>query len=104
MPEMKLAHIPGSSVGGIVTVRPWSRASLYAASTAAGESSHQLIQTPPVSSSPTNLGIGPPREPCAPWHRKISHLPLHTEPKVGGSPQSQPFCQPSFSNQAKLSS
>src|SRR5215468_3458972 len=50
-----------------------------------------------------NLGSGPPRAPCAPWQRKISNLPLHTPPNVGGSPQSQPFCQPSFSNHKKLS-
>src|SRR5258705_12502257 len=48
-------------------------------------------------------GLGPPREPCPFSQRNISTSPLHTPPKLGGSPQSQPFFQPSFSNQAKLS-
>src|SRR6266571_5650026 len=87
----------------MVTVIPCCVASSYAASTAAGDSSHQLIQTPPVSSSPTNCGIGPPRDPCAPWQRKISDLPLQTAPNVGGSPQSHAFSQPSFENHSKLS-
>jgi len=52
----------------------------------------RLIFTPPL-----------PRPPWAPWQRKISHLPERTHPKVGGSPQSQPFVQPSFANHAKLS-
>src|SRR5204863_6855277 len=94
----------GLSLGGIVTVAPCSRASRYAASTAAGDSSHQLIQTPPLSSSPSNWGIGPPRDPWQFWQRKISDLPLPTAPKLGGSPQSQIFSQPSFVNHAKLSS
>lgn len=42
-----------------------------------------------------------PRPPCAFRHKKISHAPEQTPPKIGGPPQSQPFCQPSFSNQAK---
>src|SRR5262249_354032 len=40
--------------------------------------------------------------PCAPWQRKTSHAPQPTAPKLGGSPQSQSFFQPSFSNQMKL--
>src|SRR5262249_53033483 len=43
-----------------------------------------------------------PRPPWPFWHRKISHAPEQTPPKVGGLPQSQPFFHPSFSNQAKL--
>jgi hypothetical protein len=31
-----------------------------------------------------------PRLPCAPWQRKISHLPKQTDPNVGGLPQSKP--------------
>jgi hypothetical protein len=52
----------------------------------------EVIFTPPL-----------PRPPWAPWHKKISHSPEQTPPKVGGSPHSQPFFQPSFSNQPKLS-
>src|SRR5258706_16273156 len=43
-----------------------------------------------------------PRPPCAPWHRKISHSPEPTAPKVGGVPQSQHFFQPHLANHAKL--
>jgi hypothetical protein len=43
-----------------------------------------------------------PRPPCPPSQRKISHSPEQTPPKLGGSPHSQPFFQPSYSNQAKL--
>ena len=63
------------------------------------------IQTPLSPASPWPFVVGGelfPRPPCAPWQRKISHLPEHTEPKVGGVPQSKPFVQPSFANQAKL--
>src|SRR3989442_3803812 len=52
----------------------------------------KVICTPPL-----------PRPPWAPWHRKTSHSPEQTPPKVGGLPQSQPFFHPSFSNQRKLS-
>src|SRR4051794_1600820 len=64
------------------------------------------IQTPLSPASPCPLVVGRPllpRPPCAPWQRKISHSPEQTAPKVGGLPQSKPFVQPSFSNQAKLS-
>src|SRR5258707_2310980 len=44
-----------------------------------------------------------PRPPCPFSHRKISHSPEQTPPKSGGSPQSQAFFHPSFSNHAKLS-
>src|SRR5882724_385971 len=44
-----------------------------------------------------------PRPPCPSWQRKISQSPEQTPPNVGGSPQSHPFFQPSFSNHAKLS-
>src|SRR6516165_1251983 len=52
---------------------------------------------------PNVMWLSPfPRPPCPPWHRKISHLPEHTPPNPGGSPHSQAFVHPSFSNQATL--
>src|SRR6185295_2528256 len=93
------------SVGGQATSRPCSRHCRWMAST----SSTQIdIQTPlsAVSSPPgPKVILTPPlpRPPWAPWHRKISHAPEQTAPKVGGSPHSQPFFHPSFSNQRKLS-
>src|SRR5262245_32610466 len=64
------------------------------------------IQPPLSPASPWPFVVGSalfPRPPCAPWQRKISHSPEQTDPNVGGLPQSKPFFQPSFSNQAKLS-
>src|SRR5262245_17657154 len=93
----------GSFVGGMVTSIPSSRQCRWTAST----SSTQIdIQTPLSPASPWPFVVGsatlrPP--PCAPWHRKISHSPEQTDPNVGGLLQSKPFFQPSFSNQAKLS-
>src|SRR5262245_44493701 len=81
---------------------PCCNARAWAVSTSAGVARNQLIHTPPVASSPVNLGDGPPREPCAPRQRKISTWPAPTAPNVGGVPQSQSFRQPSFSNQSKL--
>src|SRR6185295_14591653 len=53
-----------------------------------------------------NVFASPPL-PRPPWpsrQRKISDSPEQTPPNVGGLPQSQPFFQPSFSNQATLCS
>src|SRR5260370_14178892 len=93
------------SVGGHATSRPCCRHRRWTAST----SSTQIdIHTPlsAVSSPPgPKVAFTPPlpRPPWAPSQRKISHSPEQTPPKVGGSPQSQPFFHPSFSNQRKLS-
>src|SRR5262245_48240571 len=92
------------SVGGHVISRPCSRHCLWTASTS---STHMEIHTPlsPVSFPPrlnVILSSPLPRPPCAPWQRKISQSPEQTPPNVGGLPQSQAFCHPSFSNHAKL--
>src|SRR5215216_191119 len=94
----------GISVGGHGAGIPSFKASSYAASTSAGDSTHQLIHVLPAWLSHGCCGIGPPRAPWQFWQRKISVLPETTAPKVGGSPKSQCFFQPSFSNHAKLSS
>src|SRR5215510_12094577 len=92
------------SVGGHVTSSPCSRHRWCAAST----SSTQIdIHTPfSAASSPSEPNVFVrvllPRPPWAFKQRKISQSPEHTPPNVAGSPQSQPFCHPSFSNQAKL--
>ena len=82
---------------------PFSRQCRWTPST----SSTQIdIQTPLSPDSPWPFGGGGellPRPPSAPWQRKIAHSPEQTDPNVGGLPQSKPFFQPSFSNQAKLS-
>src|SRR5215211_638464 len=91
------------SVGGHGAGMPSFNASSYTASTSAVDPSHQLIHVLPAWLSQGSRGIGPPRAPCPSWHKKISELPQTTPPNVGGSPQSQPFRQPSFSNHAKLS-
>src|ERR1051325_1242435 len=91
------------SVGGQGATIPSFKASSYTASTSAGDSNHQLIQVLPAWLSQGSRGIGPPRVPCPFWQRKISEVPEMMAPKVGGSPKSQCFRQPSFSNHAKLS-
>src|SRR5689334_2725593 len=54
--------------------------------------------------SPNVILLSPrPRPPWPPSHKNISQWPDPTAPNVGGSPQSQTFCHPSFSSQAKLS-
>jgi hypothetical protein len=42
------------------------------------------------------IDIHVPGWPWPPWQKKISTLPRRTQPKVGGSPQSQSFSKPSF--------
>src|SRR5262245_61968781 len=91
-------------VGGQVISMPRSTQRLCTASTS---STHIDIQTP-FSSASFELGLNCigkpvlPRPPCPPSQRKISDLSQQTPPNVGGLPQSQPFCQPSFSNHSKL--
>src|SRR5262245_13068356 len=92
-------------VGGQVTSRPCARHRWWTAST----SSTQIDIHTPLSahSSPSGPNVILisllPRPPCPPSHRKISNSPEQTAPNVGGSPQSQAFFHPSFSNHAKLS-
>src|ERR1051325_1697081 len=91
------------SRGGHGATIPSFNASSYIASTSAGDSNHQLIHTLPAWLSQGSCGIGPPRAPWQFWQRKISAAPDLIAPNVGGSPHSQSFSQPSFSNHAKLS-
>src|SRR5262245_56508710 len=78
------------------------------ASTSAGVATHQLIQTPPVASSPVNFGAGPPREPWQSRQRKIRAWLLETAPKPAASApsgcQRKSCSQPRRSNHSTLSS
>src|SRR4249920_2069084 len=93
------------SVGGQGTSSPCSTHRRWTASTSSTQIDIQAPLSDVSSPSGPNVALTPPwpRPPCAPSQRKISQCPEQTPPKVGGSPQSQPFSQPSFSNQRKLS-
>src|SRR5262245_57109499 len=93
------------SVGGQVTSRPCSRQWRWTASTSSTQIDIQAPLSAVSSPSGPNVLFTPPlpRPPCPSSHRKISQSPENTAPNVGGSPQSQAFFHPSFSNQSKLS-
>src|SRR5215467_7822211 len=88
----------------MVMSRPASTQTLCTASTSSTQTDIQTPLSIESSSTPENVvRFAPlPRPPWAPRHRKISHLPEHTAPNVAGVPQSQPFCQPHFSNHANV--
>src|SRR5215467_15914381 len=88
----------------MVMSRPASTQTLCTASTSSTQTDIQTPLSIESSSTPENVvRFAPlPRPPCAPRHRKISHLPEQTAPKVGGVPQSQAFCHPHLSNHANV--
>src|SRR6266480_7031047 len=92
------------SVGGQVTSSPSVRQRSYTASTSSTRIHNQEPLSADWSPSGPKVFVEPrPRPPWPSTQRKISQSPEHTEPKSGGSPQSQDFCHPSLANHSTLS-